>query len=115
MKNFIQPGKTLSLVAPYAVDSGDLVVSGAIVGVASGDADNGASVDVAVSGVFELPKVPAVTFTQGEIVYTTPTGGPVTDNTDADSNSGGTVKVGYAVQAAGVGVSTVKVRLVSVV
>ncbi|GIK48501.1 MAG: hypothetical protein BroJett013_11980 [Alphaproteobacteria bacterium] len=116
MKNAVQPGKVLDLVAPYAVDAGELVVSGAIVGVAAHDAENGATVSTHVEGVYDLAKVPAVVFTQGEIVYVPAVGGgPVTDNSDADSNSGGTVKLGYAVKAAGAGQSTVRVRLVPVV
>lgn len=115
MKNAVQPGKVLDLVAPYAVDAGELLVSGAIVGVAAHDAENGATVSTHVEGVYDLAKVPAVVFTQGEIVYVPAAGGPVTDNSDADSNSGGTVKVGYAVKAAGGGQSTVRVRLVPVV
>lgn len=115
MKNAVQPGKVLDLVAPYAVDAGELVVSGAIVGVAAHDAENGAAVSTHVEGVYDLAKVPAVVFTQGETVYVPAGGGPVTDNSDADSNSGGTVKVGYTVQAAGAGQSTARVRLVPVV
>ena len=34
MKNYIQPGKTISLAAPYAVTSGDGLLVGAIFGIA---------------------------------------------------------------------------------
>lgn len=115
MKNAVQPGKVLDLVAPYAVDAGELVVSGAIVGVAAHDAENGATVSTHVEGVYDLAKVPAVVFTQGETVFVPTAGGPVTDNSDADSNSGGAAKVGYAVQAAGAGATSVRVRLVPVI
>lgn len=115
MRNQIQAGRVLDVTAPYAVDAGELVVSGAIVGVAANGASISESVSVHTEGVYDLAKVPAVVFTQGEIVYTTATGGPVTDNSDADSNSGGAVKVGYAVAAAGAGQSTARVRLVPTV
>lgn len=115
MRNFVQPGENITVTAPYAVESGELVVIGAMVGVANSDAENGAEVVISTQGVFDLAKVPAVVFTAGEVVYTTTAGGAVTDNTDADSNSGGTVKVGYAVQAAGAGAGTVRVRLVPVI
>lgn len=112
MRNHIQPGRVLDVTAPANVDAGELVIVGAIVGVAAGDAQATESVSIHTEGVFALDKVPAVVFTQGETVYVPAAGGPVTDNSDADSNSGGTVKVGYATEAAGAGAATVNVRLV---
>jgi len=38
MKNYVQPGNTITLTAPYAVASGDGLLVGAIFGVASGTA-----------------------------------------------------------------------------
>ena len=38
MKNYVQPGNTITLTAPYAVTSGDGLLVGAIFGVAAGTA-----------------------------------------------------------------------------
>lgn len=56
MKNFIQPGDTLTIPAPAAVASGGVVVAGGLVGIASTDAASGEPVAVALRGVFLLPK-----------------------------------------------------------
>lgn len=69
MKNYVQKGDTLTIPAPAAVVSGFPVISGAIVGIASGGAASGAPVDVATVGVFELPKVAANAFAVGAVVY----------------------------------------------
>jgi len=57
MKNYVQEGNTITVAAPAIVTSGQLVVIGAINGVAAFDAASGADVEVTVEGVFELPKV----------------------------------------------------------
>ena len=56
MRNFIQPGETITLVAPAEVKSGDVVVVGGLAGVAATDAAEGAEVETQLVGVFELPK-----------------------------------------------------------
>jgi predicted RecA/RadA family phage recombinase len=43
MKNFVQPGNTITLTAPYAVASGDGLLVGYIFGVAAGTAGHPAS------------------------------------------------------------------------
>lgn len=69
MRNYIQPGNTLTLTAPAAIVSGDVVAVGSIIGVANGDAANGAPVDVDTVGVFRLPKVAALAIAAGDVVY----------------------------------------------
>lgn len=69
MKTYVQPGTTLTLTAPYAVSSGDGLLVGAIFGVASGDADNGASVEATLVGVFDLKKVASQAWAVGDKVY----------------------------------------------
>lgn len=56
MKNYVQPGKIIPVIAPADIVSGDGVLIGALFGVASTDAATGADVELAVEGVFELPK-----------------------------------------------------------
>lgn len=104
-KNFIQAGDTVTIPAPAAVASGGVVIAGAIIGVAQGDAASGASVDVKTSGVWELPKVGADVATLGVAIYW--------NNTSklATVTASGNTKIGVAVEAAGAGVASIKVRL----
>ena len=69
MRNFVQSGDTLTIPAPAAVLSGEPVIAGAIVGIASGDAASGEPVDVATVGVFTLPKIAANGFVLGAKAY----------------------------------------------
>jgi len=68
-KNFVQPGNTITLTAPYAVTSGDGLLVGSIFGIASGDAALNEPVEVALSGVFDLTKVGSQAWTAGAKVY----------------------------------------------
>ena len=54
MKNYVQPGKTITLAAPYAVSAGDGLLVGAIFGVATASAAIGEAVESALVGVFDL-------------------------------------------------------------
>ena len=49
MKNYVQPGNTITLTAPYAVASGDGLLVGSIFGVASGTAALGVPTALASS------------------------------------------------------------------
>ena len=69
MKNFVQPGDVVTIPAPADVVSGAGVLAGALFGVASTDAVSGESLAVAVTGVFELPKVSAQAWTVGAAIY----------------------------------------------
>ena len=54
--NFVQAGSQITIPAPDLVSSGAVVIAGSIVGVALGGAASGQPVDVAVTGIWELPK-----------------------------------------------------------
>jgi len=69
MKNYVQPGATLTLTAPYAVTSGDGLLVGSIFGVAAGDAASGATVEAALTGVFDLTKIGSQAWTVGAKIY----------------------------------------------
>jgi predicted RecA/RadA family phage recombinase len=109
MKNHVQRGDTLTIPAPAAVLSGGVVVAGAIVGVANGDAASGAPVDVDVTGVFKLPKVSALAIAAGDVVYWDGAAGLVTKTASGNS------KLGYATEAAANPSASVNVRLVPTV
>jgi len=104
MRNYIQPGDTLTLTAPSQLTSGEIVLIGALVGVACGDAENGAAFDLATRGVYELPKVSADVISVGEVVYT--------DGADVgEMDTAHVHRAGIAVESKGNGATTVKVRL----
>lgn len=113
MKNYIQPGNNLTLAAPYAVDSGQGVLIGQIFGVACGDAENGAEVDISTVGVFDLAKPSAAIFTVGAPVYFDVATLTCRSGETEDSNSAGDNEaiIGVAVAAAGAGATTVRVKL----
>lgn len=69
MRNYIQPGKTITVPAPADVKSGELVVVGSLFGVAEFSAAEGDPVEIATEGVFELPKEEAQAWTVGAKVY----------------------------------------------
>lgn len=69
MKNYVQPGTTLTLTAPYAVTSGDGLLVGSIFGVAAGDAASGATVEATLTGIFDLTKIGSQAWTVGAKVY----------------------------------------------
>ena len=69
MKNYVQPGNTITLTAPYAVASGDGLLVGSIFGVASGTAALGETVEAALTGVYDLKKVASQAWAAGDKVY----------------------------------------------
>lgn len=56
MKNYVSEGEYLTLTAPYARNSGEGALVGAIFGVAVTDVDNGAEGVFCTEGIFTLAK-----------------------------------------------------------
>ena len=116
MQNYVQQGKTVTVVAPYNVTSGGGVqVSGTgyVFGIAVNTQNQNDSMEIVTEGVFDLVK-DGSTFANGDYVYW--------DNTNkvATSTATGNKKIGVAVlsQPSGVnaaggnsGDATVRVRL----
>lgn len=69
MRNFIQEGKTLGLIAPYALASGAGFQVGAIFAIASDAAAIGEEVQGVRHGVYTLPKTAAQAWTVGQKIY----------------------------------------------
>lgn len=70
MRNFIQPGETITAIAPAGgIVSGAGLLIGSLFGVAAYTAAEDAEVEVAVEGVFELAKVNAQAWALGEPVF----------------------------------------------
>jgi predicted RecA/RadA family phage recombinase len=105
MRNFIQRGDTLSLTAPTDAKAGDLVVIGAFAGVAAVDAKAGEAVEVALTGVFALPKTTGIALAAGGKAYWDAAAKAVT--TEDDGNR----LIGAATAAALAAATSVNVRL----
>lgn len=106
MRNYVFEGQTLTVTAPYAVTSGQGVqVGAALFGVAAFDAAISTSVEVAMSGVFDLTALATDTAAVGAVLYWDNTNRRLT--TTATSN----LYVGYAVAAKANGDTTARVRL----
>lgn len=103
--NYVQPGHTVTIPAPAAVQSGGVVIAGAIVGVAQIDADLGADVDVDTVGVWDLPKVSALAVSLGDVIYWNAAAG-LANKTPTDNT-----RLGVAVAPAANPSGTVRVRL----
>lgn len=69
MNNYIHPGNTLTLVAPYEVNDGDCVHIGAIFGVAKSWACLGEAVEIVTTVVFDVKKCPEEIWEVGEKLY----------------------------------------------
>ena len=107
MQNFVQPGSTINLTAPYAVASGEGLLVGAIFGVAAGTAALGETVETALVGVYDLKKAASQAWTVGVKVYW--------DNTakNCTTTSSGNTPIGVATEAVAGGAGDVvgRVRL----
>jgi predicted RecA/RadA family phage recombinase len=105
-KNFIQPGRVVTLVAPTGgVLSGQAVQVGALFGIATFDAIGGADVEVALEGVWELPKA-AVAIAHGAPVFWDAMAG----NVAADIGTSNAL-IGGATEARRTSDLTIRVRL----
>ncbi|WP_274626568.1 DUF2190 family protein [Arvimicrobium flavum] len=69
MKNFIQQGDTIEVLAPYDVTSGGGALVGDLFGVAVTDAASGAKLQLKTTGVFDLAKTSAQAWTPGVVIY----------------------------------------------
>lgn len=84
MKNYIQPGKVVTVPAPRNLSSGELVVVGLLAGVAQHDALSGDDVEIVTEGVYDLAKTSAQAWaTVGLAIYAIPGTGVVTTATTA--------------------------------
>lgn len=114
-KTFLQPGEYLTVTAPAGgVSSGDPVLIGSLFGIALTDAAAGASVELATTGVWSVPKVSAQAWSAGAAIYFDDSAGKATtvstDNTfigiataaAANPTSTGTVKLVHAAGTAAV-------------
>ncbi len=104
MKNWIQPGDTVTVVAPVAVNSGDGLLVGALFGVAISTAAINTNMEMITTGVVDLPKA-NLAITQGAKVFWDNTAKNVT------TTVGTNTLIGCAIVAAAIGDNTTRVRL----
>ena len=105
MKNFIQPGNTVTVTLTAAASSGDVVIVNNLVGIAATDGANGDDIEIQVTGVFELPKTSANTPGQFALAYWDTSAGEVT-TTSTDNTL-----IGVFTEAYGSGTTVANVRL----
>lgn len=106
MKTYIQNGDMITVTAPVGgIASGQGVLVGSLFGVEATTAAEGAEVEIATRGVFDLPKAPATVIAQGARVAWDDTAKQVA------LPGAGLFPIGVAVTAAGNGTTTVRVRL----
>ncbi|MEO5330533.1 MAG: DUF2190 family protein [Magnetococcus sp. YQC-5] len=104
MKNWIQPGDIVTVVAPAVVNSGDGLMIGALFGVAVSTAALGDNMEMVTEGVVDLPKA-VVVISQGAKTYWDNTAKNVT------TTVGTNTLIGCAIMAAAIGDATIRVRL----
>jgi predicted RecA/RadA family phage recombinase len=109
MKNYIQDGDTITVVAPSAVVSGDFVQVGRVRGIAVTSVASGASVELKTTGVFTIPKLGSEAFaTVGLPVYCVLASDGVKTVTTASTTANVLVGVNLATSAASPGSLLVK-------
>lgn len=69
MKNYVQMGDTVTLVAPYARVAGEGALVGTVFGIAVNDVANGAEGEFVTRGVFDVTTLGTDTPAQGAAAY----------------------------------------------
>ena len=104
---FIQNGAAIDYTAgSAAVSAGDVIVQGALVGIANADIPANETGSISVEGVYEFDKTASEAITAGATVYWNATSGIATGTSAA-----GLVTLGKAVAAAGSGATVVKAKI----
>ncbi len=99
MKTFVQDGDVVTITAPAAVASGQLVRVGLLAGVAVSAAASGAQVEIATEGIYDVTKAGSQAWTVGQAIY----GVGTTTLVATTATTTGNVLLGVAVAAVGSG------------
>lgn len=94
MRNYIEPGENLAIVAAAALTAGQALLIDALFGVVQETVAIGETVTLVRRGVFTLPKLAAQAWAVGQKVYWDDA------NSRCTTVASGNVLVGVAVQAA---------------
>lgn len=107
MRNYVQPGDTITLTAPAGgVTSGQGVLKGRLFVVATDDAEEGEPFEGMTYGVFDFPKA-AVAFSEGDPAFWDAAGSRVVKEDDEGANT----QVGYVVRDHLAGEAEARVKL----
>ena len=114
--NYVQPGNIITWTngTGTAVVSGQVVVVGQTLGVALVDIANGAAGSVAIEGVFSVPKVSSAVIAAGESLTWDVSIAAFDDNGATPATGSITGPPAIAIEAAGAGVTTLKVKFTGV-
>ncbi|MBR9840213.1 MAG: DUF2190 family protein [Rhodobacteraceae bacterium] len=102
MKNYIQPGETLTVTAPYDRAAGEAMLVGTLVGVAQEDVVAGDPVVMVRRGVFEHAKTSAQAWTAGAKLYWDDTNKVFTTTATSNVLCGAAVEVAANPSATGI-------------
>jgi predicted RecA/RadA family phage recombinase len=102
---FVQDGVAIDHTAGADIAVGEVVVMGALVGVAERAIANGAVGAVSIEGVYEVAKEAPLAITKGDVLYF------VAANNNVNKTSSGNTKMGYAIADAASADPVVKVLL----
>ncbi len=105
MKNFIQKGNAITVLAASAVISGAGTLVEDTFGVAAGDAESGEEFVLNLGGVYALPAVAAQTANQGKKAYWK------ADTKEVTSTASGNFLIGFYAIAKEADTATAAVRL----
>jgi predicted RecA/RadA family phage recombinase len=109
MKNFVQKGRTLTLLAAAAVLAGQAMLVGKIFGVAVTDVAAGQSGEFETEGVFELQALGTDVAAQGAILYWDDV------NKRLTTTAAGNTRVGVAAVAKANGAATAAIKIDAVI
>lgn len=99
MRNFVQPGSIVGILAPATVVAGQMCRVGQLAGVCVTDAASGAPVNIATEGVFDVTKTGSQAWTVGASIY----GVGTTTLVATTATTTGNIFLGVAVAAVGSG------------
>ncbi len=112
--NFVQPGEVIDYTADADKTSGQVVAIGNILGVCLTAIANGATGPVQITGVFTVPKVSGAVIAQGESLTWDASAAAFDDNLATPASGDITVGAAVAFEAAGNGVTSIKVKFTGV-
>lgn len=110
MKNYVQTGEVMTIIAAATLISGQVVAAGNVLGVATTDIANGAAGEIALEGVFTVPKVSGAVIAAGESLTWDASAGAFDDNLATPASGDITGAAAFAFEAAGNGVTSLAVR-----
>lgn len=115
-KNYVQEGRVIDYTNGTGsnISSGDVVVIGALLGVALVDIADGESGSVQIGGVFSVPKVSGAVISQGESLTYDVSASAFDDNAATPATGDITGAAAVAAEDAGNGVTTMDVLFTGV-